>query len=131
MMVLDTSALLAVLQDEPERRAFNERIEAADGCALSTANLVEAGIVIEARYGPPGALALDRFLEIAKVSFVPVDLEQAGLAREAYRRYGRGHHPAGLDVGDCFAYALATSRGAPLLFKGDDFARTDVEPALP
>jgi ribonuclease VapC len=128
-MVIDTSALLAILQDEPERRSFNEVLEAADSCLLSAANLVEAAIVIEARYGTPGGLALDRLLELAGVSVVPVDEDQARIAREAYRRFGRGQHPAALSFGDCFAYALARSRGESLLFKGDDFSRTDIEPA--
>jgi ribonuclease VapC len=130
-MVIDTSAILAILQDEPERRAFNETIEAAPSLSLSVANLVESSIVVEARFGPAGVLALDRFLETAGVSAVPVDREQGELARRAYREYGKGRHRAGLNFGDCFAYALAIARAEPLLCKGDDFAQTDVMVARP
>jgi ribonuclease VapC len=130
-MVIDTSGILAILQDEPERRAFNETIEAAPVVTISVANLVESSIVVEARFGPAGALALDRFLETARIRTVPVDREQGELARRAYREYGKGRHPAGLNLGDCFAYALAIARAEPLLFKGDDFVHTDVEVANP
>jgi ribonuclease VapC len=130
-MVIDTSAILAILQDEPERRTFNEIIEAAPSVLLSVANLVEASIVVEARFGPAGVLALDRFLETAGVSTAPVDRDQGQLARRAYREYGKGRHPAGLNLGDCFAYALAMARGEPLLFKGEDFSKTDVIVAGP
>lgn len=130
-MVIDTSALVAILQDEPERPAFTERIEAAATRALSAATLVECSIVVEARYGPPGVLSLDRLLEAAGVEVVALDAEQARIARAAHRRFGKGRHPAGLNLGDCFAYALATARMEPLLCKGDDFPATDVELALP
>ena len=129
-MVLDTSALLAILQDEPERRAFNEAIEAADACRMSLANLVEVAIVIEARFGAAGQRDLDQYVERANIELMSVDLEQAHVARRAYSRYGKGRHAAALNFGDCFAYALATVLGEPLLFKGDDFARTDVVPYL-
>ena len=125
-MVLDTSAILAVLQDEPERRAFNEAIEAAGQRAMSTATFVESSIVIEARYGADGLRDLDLFVAKAGIELVPVDVEQAHVARRAFGEYGRGRHPAALNYGDCFSYALAKVLGAPLLFKGDDFARTDV-----
>lgn len=125
-MVIDTSALLAILQDEPERRAFNEAIEAAAHPAMSTATLVEASIVIEARYGAEGLRDLDQFLATAKIEFVPVDIEQAHAARRAFSEFGLGRHPAGLNYGDCFSYALAKVLGAPLLFKGGDFSETDV-----
>jgi ribonuclease VapC len=125
-MVLDTSALLAVLQDEPERRSFNEAIEAADSAALSVASFVEASIVIEARHGADGLRALDRFIERAGIVVAVVDLEQGKVARDAFSRFGRGRHAAALNFGDCFSYALATVLGEPLLFKGEDFARTDV-----
>src|SRR6266508_5295516 len=106
-MVLDTSALLAILQDEPERRAFNEAIEAADARRLSLANLVEVAIVIEARFGAAGQRDLDQYVERAEIELMPVDLEQAHVARRAYSRYGKGRHAAALNFGDCFAYALA------------------------
>jgi ribonuclease VapC len=127
-MVIDTSAVLAVLQNEPERRAFNEAIEAAERRAMSTATFVETSIAIEARYGADGLRDLDLFIAKAGIDLVPVDVEQAHAARRAFSEYGRGRHPAGLNYGDCFSYALAKVLGAPLLFKGDDFVRTDVAP---
>ncbi len=128
-MVIDTSALLAILQDEPERRVFNEAIEAADSRALSTANFVETSIVIEARYGAEGVRDLDLFVERAEIELVPVDAAQARIACRAFSRFGKGRHRAGLNFGDCFAYALASSRDEPLLAKGDDFRHTDVPTA--
>lgn len=125
-MVIDTSALLAILQDEPERRAFNEAIEAAEGRMVSVATFVEVSIVLEARQGAEGVRDLDLFIERAGIELVDVTAEQGRLARRAFARYGKGRHDAGLNYGDCFAYALAVARGEPLLFKGDDFARTDV-----
>ena len=124
-MVIDTSALLAILQDEPERRAFNEAIEAADSRSLSVASFVEASIVIEVRFGAEGVRHLDRFLDRAGVTLVAVDVEQGTLARQAFSRFGKGRHAAGLNFGDCFSYALAQVRGEPLLYKGEDFSRTD------
>jgi ribonuclease VapC len=125
-MVLDTSALLAILQDEPERRAFNEAIEAAESRLMSVANHVEVSIVIESRYGAEGLRELDRFLDCAGIELVGVDVEQGKLARDAFSRFGKGRHPASLNFGDCFAYALARSLAQPLLFKGDDFSKTDL-----
>jgi ribonuclease VapC len=125
-MVIDTSALLAILQGEPERRAFNEAIEAADSRSLSAASFVEVSIVIEARFGAEGVGHLDRFLERAGVNVVPLDVEQGKRARLAWSRFGKGRHQAALNVGDCFSYALAQVLGEPLLFKGEDFSRTDV-----
>lgn len=125
-MVIDTSALLAILQDEPERRAFNEAIEAAEGRMVSVATFVEVSIVLEARQGAEGVRDLDLFIERAGIELVDVTAEQGRLARRAFARCGKGRHDAGLNYGDCFAYALAVARGEPLLFKGDDFARTDV-----
>lgn len=129
-MVIDSSAMLAILQDEPERRAMIEAIEAADHRCLSVVNLVEAAIVIEARRGPAAARLLDALVERAGIEVLGVDREQGALARSAFARYGRGRHPAGLNFGDCFAYALARTLGETLLFKGGDFSRTDVVPAL-
>jgi ribonuclease VapC len=125
-MVIDTSAVLAILQDEPERRAFNERIEAAPVRAMSVANWLEAAIIVDDRLGFEGRRDLQFLIQEAEVQLMPVDLDQATVAREAYRRFGRGNHPAALNYGDCFAYALAKLRGEPLLFKGRDFARTDI-----
>ncbi len=128
-MVIDTSALLAILQDEPERRAFNVALEEAAERVLSVASFVETSVVIEARYGLEGVRELDAFLDTAGIDMVPVDAEQGRLARAAFSRFGRGRHRAGLNFGDCFAYALAASRGESLLFKGDDFRHTDITPA--
>lgn len=125
-MVIDTSAVLAILQNEPERRAINEAVEAADTRAMSVATLVESSIVLEARYGPEGVRDLDLYVAKAQVALVPVDAEQAHLARDAFRKYGKGRHRAGLNFGDCFSYALARSLAEPLLFKGDDFMHTDL-----
>lgn len=125
-MVLDTSALLAILRDEPERRSFNAAIEAAASRSVSTATFVEASIVIGARYGGDGLRDLDLFIAKAEIALVPVDAEQAHVARDAFLRFGKGRHPAGLNYGDCFSYALAKTLGEPLLYKGDDFSRTDV-----
>lgn len=128
-MVIDTSALLAILRDEPERRRFNEAIEAADHRAISTATLVEISIVIEARHGAEGLRDLDDLIATAQIEMVPVDLEQARAARLAFSRFGKGRHPAGLNYGDCFSYALAKVLGTPLLYKGSDFAQTDISAA--
>ncbi len=125
-MVIDTSALLAILQDEPERRVFNEAVEAADTRSVSVASFVEVSIVIDSRYGPDGVRDFDLLLSKAEIQLVPVDSEQAFLARQAFRQYGKGRHAAGLNFGDCFSYALAKSLGEPLLFKGEDFAKTDL-----
>jgi ribonuclease VapC len=130
-MVIDSSAVLAILQNEPERRAFNEAIAAAEQCAMSTATLVELSIVMEARFGPDGQGDLDLFLSTAQITTVSLDQDQAQLAREAFSRYGKGRHRAGLNFGDCFSYALAKWRHEPLLFKGDDFCHTDLLPACP
>ena len=128
-MVIDPSALVAILQDEPERRAFNELIEAATHRCLSTASFVELSIVIESRRGAEGIRDLDLFLATAGIELVAFDTAQARLAREGFRRFGKGRHPAGLNLGDCFSYALARSLNEPLLFKGDDFPLTDVTAA--
>ncbi|HEY2775603.1 MAG TPA: type II toxin-antitoxin system VapC family toxin [Candidatus Binatia bacterium] len=125
-MILDTSALLAILQDEPERRSFNAAIEAAASRSISTATFVETSIVIGARYGGDGLRDLDLFVAKAEIVLVPVDAEQAHAARDAFLRFGKGRHPAGLNYGDCFSYALAMTLGEPLLYKGDDFSQTDV-----
>jgi ribonuclease VapC len=129
-MVVDTSALLAILQDEPERRRFLEAIVDAASVSLSTASFVEASIVLEARFGTEALVHLDRFLERAGVELVPVDVQQARDARYAHSRFGKGRHVAGLNYGDCFAYALARTRGERLLFKGGDFTHTDISQAI-
>jgi ribonuclease VapC len=128
-MVIDTSAVLAILQDEPERRAFNTLVAAAETRLLSAASLVELSIVVEARFGSDGQGDLDLFLSTAEIEIVAVDRAQAELARRAFSRYGKGRHRAGLNFGDCFSYALAKGAGVPLLFKGNDFGHTDLHPA--
>ncbi len=125
-MVLDSSALLALLLNEPEAPAFRLALEADPVRLLSAANLVETAIVIEARVGEAGGRELDLLIHKAAIEVVAVDAGQADLARHAYRQFGKGRHLAGLNYGDCFAYALAQSAGEPLLFKGDDFSKTDV-----
>ena len=127
-MVVDTSALLAILLDEPERRAFNEAIDAAESRVMSAASFVEVSIVIESRFGAEGLRDLDLFIERAGIEIVAVDSEQAHMARRAFSRFGKGRHRAGLNYGDCFSYALAMVLGEPLLYKGDDFPHTDVPP---
>lgn len=125
-MVIETSAVLAILQAEPEAAAFAEAIERDPVRLVSAASVLEASIVIVARYGDAGARELDLFLLKAQADVVPVTAEHAALGRDAYVRFGKGRHPAGLNFGDCFAYALARASGEPLLFKGEDFNRTDV-----
>lgn len=130
-MVIDTSALLAILFAEPERRTFNEAIEAADSRVMSVATLVEVSIVIESRFGAEGLRDLDLFLDRAGIELVDMDAEQAYAARRAFSRFGKGRHSAGLNYGDCFAYALASVLGEPLLYKGTDFGQTDITPFVP
>lgn len=130
-MVIDTAALLAILQDDPERRRFNEAIDAADSRRMSAATLVEVSIVVESRFGAEGLRDLDRLIERAEIEIMPVDVEQARAAREAFIRFGKGRHAAGLNFGDCFPYALCRTLGEPLLFKGKDFSRTDVIAFVP
>jgi ribonuclease VapC len=126
-MVIDTSALLAILQNELERRAFNEAIEAAETRFLSTASFVESSMIVESRYGADGIRDFDLFIAKAQLELVAVDVEQAHLARQAFRNFGKGRHPAGLNFGDCFSYALAHSLAETLLYKGTDFGRCDIE----
>lgn len=125
-MVLDTSAVVAVLFDEPERDEFVRRIATAPRRLISAGTLIESSIVVESRRGEVAGRELDLFLHRADVRTVAVDEEQALLARAAWRRYGKGRHPAGLNFGDLFAYALARASGEELLFKGDDFTKTDL-----
>ena len=124
--MIDTSAVVAVLQDEPERPAFNAAVGAAARRLMSTASFVETSMVIEARFGARGIRDLDLWLRKALVRFVDVDINQAHIARRAFQSFGKGRHRAALNFGDCFAYAAAVATGEALLFKGDDFGRTDV-----
>jgi ribonuclease VapC len=129
-MVIDSSAILAILQNEPERRSFNEAIQFAAFRRLSAASLLELSIVLEARFGADGQGDLDLFVAAAEIEVVSFDRDQAELARMAWRRFGKGRHRAGLNLGDCFSYALAKSLAAPLLYRGDDFIHTDLAPAM-
>jgi ribonuclease VapC len=125
-MVIDTSALLAILLGEPEAERLAAAI-AADATRLASAfSALEAGIVIEARKGDAGGRELDLLLHRCGVELVPLTASQHEIARHAWRRFGKGNHPADLNIGDCCSYALARSSGEPLLFTGGDFARTDV-----
>lgn len=128
-MVIDSSALIAILQDEPERAALVAKIAADPVRVLSAANYLEVAIVIDDRLGAAGARDLKLLLVEAAIRIMPVTVEHAELARTAYRRFGRGNHPARLNFGDCFAYALARETGEPLLFKGGDFGQTDIAAA--
>ncbi len=125
-MVLDTSALIAVLFDEPERADFVRRIAEAPRRLISAGTLIESSIVVESRRGEAAGRELDLFLHRADVQTVAVDEAQALLARAAWRLYGKGRHPAGLNFGDLFGYALARASGEELLFKGNGFALTDI-----
>jgi ribonuclease VapC len=126
-MVIDTSAIAAILFDEPDAAALEGKIVDDPVRLMSAATFLEATIVIEARLGDPGGREFDLWLHRAEVEILPVDAEQADMARRAWRRFGRGRHPAGLNYGDCFSYALAATHDEPLLFKGDDFTKTDVK----
>jgi ribonuclease VapC len=129
-MVIDTSAIVAILLAEPEADRFAEAI-AKDATRLCSAvNFLEASIVIESRRGAEGLARFDLLIAEADFDIVPFTLRDARAARRAYRRFGKRSHAAALNFGDCAAYALANETGEPLLFKGDDFAKTDVSPAL-
>jgi ribonuclease VapC len=130
-MVIDTSAVLAILLDEPERRRFNETIQADPKRLISAATVLESGIVLEARGGELAGREMDLFLHRARFEVTPVDADQVEIARAAFRKFGKGRHPAGLNFGDCFSYALAKASGQPLLFKGEGFAQTDIGAAAP
>ena len=125
-MVIDTSALVAILLDEPEAEQLLEALENAPQRWLCSAHLLEAAIVIEARKGPAGGRELDLLLHRARIQVVNLTEDLAEAARVAWRRWGKGNHAAGLNYCDCCSYALAQRMGEPLLFKGDDFGKTDV-----
>ncbi len=130
-VVLDTSAVAAVILGEPDAEAFAAiMLRHAGELSMSAATWVELGIVIEARQGQPAFDDLTALLTSLTVTIEPLDADQATAAVAAWRRFGKGRHPAGLNLGDCFSYALARTLGAPLLFKGRDFAQTDIAGAL-
>ena len=129
-MVIDTSAVIAILWEEPLARRLASAINASGVRLISAVSLVEAALVMEGRQGEEAGRDLDLFRFRTKLELVPVDEYQAEQARIAWRRFGKGRHKAGLNLGDCFSYALAKTRRLPLLFCGDDFPHTDIEPAL-
>ena len=128
-MIVDTSAIISILFDEDEADHFDEAIVNAPHCQMSVVSFLETVMVLEGRRGDPAGDQLDAYLEAAAIELAAVTVEQAQIARSAWRRFGKGNHPAGLNFGDCFAYALAESTGESLLFKGRDFALTDIEAA--
>jgi len=127
-MIVDTSALVAIIRGEPDRRAYQALIARAPAARISAATYVELGIVVDGPRDPVQSSSLDALLASARIRIEPFTEAQARIARTAYERFGRGSgHPAGLNMGDCFSYALARELGEPLLFKGRDFALTDIE----
>lgn len=129
-MIVDSSALVAILYLEDQAESFVRAIREAETCRISAAAFVETSIVVEKGSGDSGIRQLDAFLREAGIVIEPVTAEQAYAARQAYSDYGKGRHPAGLNLGDCFSYALAKVVDEPLLFKGDDFRKTDVKIAI-
>jgi ribonuclease VapC len=128
-MILDTSALSAIFFGEPEAHVYAQLIHDADRCRMSAANFVEFAMVIEGQLGLEAGRQCDMFFRRAGIVIEPVTIEHAHLARQGFLDFGTGRHPAGLNFGDCFAYALAKSTDEPLLYKGMDFSKTDVRAA--
>jgi ribonuclease VapC len=130
VIVVDSSALIAILHRDVEANSFLNIMVAAEGCLLSTVGLVETSIVLAGRMGNETSwVLLEELFVVTRVSIAEQDYAQAGIARHAFLRYGKGRHPAALNMGDCAAYALAKTLDLPLLFKGNDFSRTDLVPA--
>ena len=127
-MIVDTSALLAILFQEEDAEWFVDALVAAPTCRMSAANFLEAAINIDVRGDAEASRQLDHFLRHVEIEIAAVTFEQMQVARQAYQDFGKGRHKAGLNFGDCFAYALARTTGEPLLFKGNDFANTDITP---
>jgi ribonuclease VapC len=128
-VILDSSAVVAVLRAEPEAPEIVRTMDGAETCSISVVSYVEAAIVIDSSRDPIASRRFDDFFREAEIVLEPVTRRQAEIAREAYRDFGKGRHRAGLNFGDCFAYALAKSLNEPLLFKGNDFRHTDIQPA--
>ncbi|HZW92534.1 MAG TPA: type II toxin-antitoxin system VapC family toxin [Candidatus Eremiobacteraceae bacterium] len=128
-MILDSSAVIAILRAEPEAPAMVRALDRAEACGISAVSYVEAAIVIDSSRDPIASRRFDDFFREAEIVIESVTLRQAEIARQAYRDFGKGRHRAGLNFGDCFAYALAKEKGETLLFKGDDFCQTDIEAA--
>lgn len=126
-MVIDTSALIAILLGEPDTKEIAHAIAQDSKRLISAFSYLEASIVIEAKKGETGGRELDLLLHFIKAETISMNFEQAEIARKSWREYGKGRHPAGLNIGDCCAYALARVSGEPLLFKGDDFNKTDIQ----
>jgi len=129
-MVIDTSAIIAIALNEPDAPTLEHHIAEDPVRLISAATVLEAAMVIETRLGETGGSELDLWLHKSGVEIIAVSAEQADQARRAWRRYGKGHHPAGLNFGDCFAYDVAKEYACPLLYVGRDFAKTDVESVL-
>lgn len=125
-MIIDTSAIVAILFSEDDAQLYAEAISRADSCRLSAATFVETAIVVESQTRNNGSRQLDALVRRAGISIESVTEEQAHIARQAFLDFGKGRHPAGLNYGDCFSYALSKAMREPLLFKGKDFAKTDV-----
>jgi ribonuclease VapC len=125
-IAIDSSALVSVLLEEPWSGAYLNALLVSGMKVISAFNLFESTVVLEARKGPAGSLVLDSFCAALEIDVAPFTPQHARLAAEAWRRYGKGRHPAGLNLGDCCAYALARSTGLPLLASGDDFPKTDI-----
>jgi ribonuclease VapC len=127
-MVVDSSALIAIIFEEPDESEYYYAIANSPVGLISAATFLETSMVVLRQMTGNGTAALDSLIDHLKIEIVPVDHSQALLAREAFRRFGKGRHPAGLNFGDCFSYALAKQTGEPLLFKGTNFAQTDIPP---
>jgi ribonuclease VapC len=130
VIVIDTSAIVALLSNETDADLYEAAIAGAEESCISAASALECTFVLESRYGDVGSQKLDQLFLEQGIAVIPFDEEQLRLARAAFRRFGRGRHPARLNFGDCFAYGLAKQLTAPLLFKGEDFRQTDIESAL-
>lgn len=131
MIVVDSSALLSIVLGEPDAETFVDALTGANQVMVGSATLVEASIVTLARAGEDGVRDLEQVMHTSGAHLVPLGAEHVNLAVQAWRRFGKGRHPAGLNLGDCYAYAVAVAADAPLLYKGDDFPQTDVRAALP
>lgn len=129
-MILDTSPLVAILAEEPDSQLYIDAISLAPSCRISAGNFLELSIVIEAQFGADVLRQCDALFRRIGIVIEPVTVDQVHLARQAFHDFGKGRHSAGLNFGDCFAYALAKAAGEPLLFKGDDFKQTDIVPAV-
>jgi ribonuclease VapC len=126
-VIVDTSVIIAILRDEPDAAEIREILGQPQICRMSAVNYVETGVVVDSNRNPVLSRRLDDLLRVVQIGIEPVTVEQARIAREAYRDFGKGRHRAGLNLGDCFAYALAKEKGETLLFKGDDFCHTDIQ----